>query len=82
VDSSYFVVLVRSSKLIRCVLLWQVETIGDAYCVACGLHKPSSTHAQQCAWMALKMIETCATHHTHDGKPIKVSSGTRRIPSL
>lgn len=50
----------------------QVETIGDAYCVACGLHRNTKTHAQQIAWMALKMIETCSQHHTHDGKPIKV----------
>lgn len=54
--------------------MFQVETIGDAYCVACGLHKASSTHAQQIAWMALKMIKTCGTHHTHDGKPIEVNN--------
>lgn len=53
--------------------LFQVETIGDAYCVASGLHRRSDTHAQQIAWMALKMIETCTKHQTHDGKPIKVS---------
>ncbi|KAJ9577874.1 hypothetical protein L9F63_025265, partial [Diploptera punctata] len=55
-----------------------VETIGDAYCVACGLHKQSSTHAQQTAWMALKMIETCAAHQTHDGKPSRCGSDCTR----
>lgn len=53
-------------------LNFQVETIGDAYCVAGGLHKTTNTHAQRIAWMALKMIHTCASHQTHDGKPIKV----------
>lgn len=50
----------------------QVETIGDAYCVACGLHRNTNTHAQQIAWMGLKMIQTCSLHLTHEGKPIKV----------
>jgi guanylate cyclase soluble subunit alpha len=51
----------------------QVETIGDAYCAAGGLHRVSSTHAQQIAWMALCMLEVCRFHQTHDGQPIQVS---------
>lgn len=53
--------------------LSQVETIGDAYCAAGGLHRASSTHAQQIAWMALCMLEVCRYHQTHDGQPIQVS---------
>lgn len=53
--------------------LFQVETIGDAYCVAGGLHKETVTHALQIAWMALKMIDTCSHHQTHQGQPIRVS---------
>ncbi|KAK0165457.1 hypothetical protein PV328_003966 [Microctonus aethiopoides] len=52
--------------------IYKVETIGDAYCVACGLHRNTNTHAQQIAWMGLKMIQTCSQHLTHEGKPIKV----------
>ncbi|KAF7275462.1 hypothetical protein GWI33_011694, partial [Rhynchophorus ferrugineus] len=53
--------------------VYKVETIGDAYCVAGGLHKDTKTHAQQIAWMAMRMIETCAFHQTHHGQPIRVS---------
>ncbi|XP_053598429.1 head-specific guanylate cyclase [Microplitis demolitor] len=55
--------------------VYKVETIGDAYCVACGLHRNTSTHAQQIAWMGLKMIQTCSKHLTHEGKPIKMRIG-------
>ncbi|XP_049838052.1 head-specific guanylate cyclase-like [Schistocerca gregaria] len=62
--------------------VYKVETIGDAYCVAGGLHKQSSTHAQQIAWMALLMIETCAAHRTHDGQPIRMRVGLHTGPAL
>ncbi|XP_018338477.1 PREDICTED: head-specific guanylate cyclase isoform X1 [Trachymyrmex septentrionalis] len=55
--------------------VYKVETIGDAYCVACGLHRNTNTHAQQIAWMGLKMIQTCSHHQTHEGKPIKMRIG-------
>lgn len=64
---------IRRMKAISILFLCkQVETIGDAYCVACGLHRNTNTHAQQIAWMGLKMIQTCSHHLTHEGKPIKV----------
>jgi Adenylate and Guanylate cyclase catalytic domain len=50
----------------------QVETIGDAYCAAGGLHRVSNTHAQQIAWLALCMLQACRSHKTKDGQPIKV----------
>lgn len=46
--------------------------VGDAYCVASGLHRPGSFDAHKVAWMALRMIETCSKHITHDGQPIRV----------
>lgn len=54
------------------MFMFKVETIGDAYCVAAGLHKRSRTHAEQTAWMALSMIDACASHKTHMGQPIRV----------
>ena len=53
--------------------MFQIETIGDAYCVAGGLHRVSRHHAQQTAWMALKMMETARQEKAHDGKSIQVS---------
>lgn len=50
----------------------QVETIGDAYCVAGGLHRESETHAVQIALMALKMMELSDDVMTPTGDPIQV----------
>ncbi|XP_024085223.1 head-specific guanylate cyclase [Cimex lectularius] len=55
--------------------VYKVETIGDAYCVAAGLHRSSDYHAQQIAWMALQMMDKCKNHSTHDGKPIMMRIG-------
>lgn len=54
------------------ILCLQVETIGDAYCVAGGLHKESETHAVQIALMALKMMELSNDVMTPTGEPIQV----------
>lgn len=56
--------------------VYKVETIGDAYCVAKGLegnNRMSKYDAHKVAFMALKMIEACSQHSTHDGKNIRVS---------
>ena len=37
----------------------------------------SPTHAQQIAWMAIKMMRTCGKHRTHDGQPIRVTPESR-----
>ncbi|XP_067129797.1 guanylate cyclase soluble subunit alpha-1-like isoform X2 [Centruroides vittatus] len=55
--------------------VYKTETIGDAYCVAGGLHRPSKTHAQQTAWMALKMMDAAQTVHSHDGKLLQMRIG-------
>ena len=57
-----------------------METIGDAYCVAGGLHKESETHAVQIALMALKMMELSDEVTTPTGDPIRVSVGRSLLP--
>ena len=59
-----------------------VETIGDAYCVAKGLEGHNATskfNAHKVAFMALKMIETCSKHMTHDNKNIEVKPNITQI---
>uniref|UniRef100_A0A3B5BDA0 Guanylate cyclase soluble subunit alpha-1 n=1 Tax=Stegastes partitus TaxID=144197 RepID=A0A3B5BDA0_9TELE len=55
--------------------VYKVETIGDAYCVAGGLHKESDTHAVQIALMALKMMELSDEVMTPTGEPIQMRIG-------
>ncbi|KAM6221390.1 guanylate cyclase soluble subunit alpha-1 isoform 2-T2 [Rhynchocyon petersi] len=57
--------------------VYKVETIGDAYCVAGGLHRESDTHAVQIALMALKMMELSDEVMSPHGEPIKI---TQRLP--
>uniref|UniRef100_A0A665T085 Guanylate cyclase soluble subunit alpha-1 n=1 Tax=Echeneis naucrates TaxID=173247 RepID=A0A665T085_ECHNA len=55
--------------------VYKVETIGDAYCVAGGLHKESESHAVQVALMALKMMELSNEVMTPTGDPIQMRIG-------
>ncbi|XP_078533099.1 guanylate cyclase soluble subunit alpha-1 [Lissotriton helveticus] len=55
--------------------VYKVETIGDAYCVAGGLHKESETHAVQVALMALKMMELSDEVMSPHGEPLKMRIG-------
>lgn len=55
--------------------VYKVETIGDAYCVASGLHRAGVYDAHKVAWMALRMIDACSKHATHDGKHIRMRIG-------
>lgn len=55
--------------------VYKIETIGDAYCVASGLHRKSASHAQQAAFMALKMIKTVESVTDHLDRPLKMRIG-------
>ncbi|KAJ1216262.1 hypothetical protein NDU88_003866 [Pleurodeles waltl] len=55
--------------------VYKVETIGDAYCVAGGLHKETETHAVQVSLMALKMMELSDEVMSPHGEPIKMRIG-------
>ncbi|XP_007432188.1 guanylate cyclase soluble subunit alpha-1 isoform X1 [Python bivittatus] len=55
--------------------VYKVETIGDAYCVAGGLHKESETHAIQIALMALKMMDLSNEVMSPHGESIKMRIG-------
>ena len=66
------------------LLFFLAETIGDAYCVAGGLHRKINTHAQQIAWLALRMIsgETQRNGVKEENKPSSRCSLFLRIASL
>ncbi|KAL4230721.1 Guanylate cyclase soluble subunit alpha-2 [Mactra antiquata] len=55
--------------------IYKVETIGDAYCVAAGLHRTSKHHAKQITWMGLKMMKFASLQKSHDGKVIQMRIG-------
>ena len=54
--------------------IYKIETIGDAYVAAGGLHKKSKTHAEQIAWMGLLMNESASNNKTHKEEEIKVKN--------
>ncbi|XP_033939993.1 guanylate cyclase soluble subunit alpha-1 [Pseudochaenichthys georgianus] len=55
--------------------IYKVETIGDAYCVAGGLHKESETHGVQIALMALRMMGLSDEVMTPTGEKIQMRIG-------
>jgi guanylate cyclase soluble subunit alpha len=52
--------------------VYKIETIGDAYIVAAGLHKSSKYHAQRAAWMSLLMMDAASKSFTTKNEKIKV----------
>ncbi|CAD5116358.1 DgyrCDS5257 [Dimorphilus gyrociliatus] len=62
--------------------IYKIETIGDAYCVAGGLHKTSKYHAQQICWMALEMLNAAGKVKTHDSRPIRMRIGVHSGPVM
>uniref|UniRef100_A0A336MPC9 guanylate cyclase n=1 Tax=Culicoides sonorensis TaxID=179676 RepID=A0A336MPC9_CULSO len=55
--------------------VYKVETIGDAYCVASGLHRQGDYEAHRVAWMGLSMINACKNYNTHLGEDIQMRIG-------
>ncbi|CAH1777166.1 unnamed protein product [Owenia fusiformis] len=55
--------------------VYKIETIGDAYCVAGGIHRKSDTHAQQIAWMALMMMDAVKNMKAKDGNSLQMRIG-------
>lgn len=56
VESSRSQFITLSNFIILCVVVFQVETIGDAYMVVGGLPNPRPDHAEQIATMALDLL--------------------------
>ena len=57
-------------------VLLKLETIGDAFICVGGLHnRPAPWHAQQVAWMAIKMMGLAKQEIAPDGNTIKVWIG-------
>ncbi len=50
----------------------KIETIGDAYVCAGGLHQECKYHAHRISWMGLLMIESASKKCTHKGDYIQV----------
>ncbi|XP_055336224.1 guanylate cyclase soluble subunit alpha-2-like isoform X2 [Paramacrobiotus metropolitanus] len=63
------------AETVKCDV-YKLETIGDAFICVGGLHnRPAPWHAQQVAWMALKMMRHAKQEIAPDGNPIKMRIG-------